>query len=271
MNPFSINKRLGIVIALFLTIAPSASAQAGRTPKQAADDKLFLYFYQNPSPERLVGFLGRYGSHTNWNDFPPVIGFFAVVFREHPDWIERLIPPQIDPNSARAISAALRLSGNSTIKQKLHSRLTESDPKVKAEIANLPTRVVDIHVAGAAHVDILWGAFFASGDDQYVRMIIDFLAQIANRSELIALDVAKTILAMSGGPKEIYGQLNEKYGQPLGYQIIVAGTAGWSLRANARCHDRVTHAINAYISEHPGTHATKWLSGMQFRTGDPCP
>lgn len=90
---------------------------------------------------------------------------------------------------------------------------------------------MDIQIARPTHLDIFWGAFSSSGDERYVRRIIDFLAQTADRCEPIAMDIARTTVAMSGGPKEIYGQLKEKYDQALGMEIVFAAAAGWALGA----------------------------------------
>jgi hypothetical protein len=122
---------------------------------------------------------------------------------------------------------------------------------------------MDIQIARPTQLDIFWGAFFSSGDERYVRRIIDFLAQTANRSEPIAIDIARTAVAMSGGPKEVYGQLKGKYDQRLAMEIIFAATAGWALGANARRHEKVAHAMTAYISEYPDTYTTKVLSVLR--------
>jgi hypothetical protein len=269
-----LGRRTGLAIALVLTTTFVASAQviqpSGKTAD--ADDDLFLYYYKNPQPERLVGFLERYSSKASsvalpWSAFPPAVGFFAVVFREHPEWIERLLPSHFDARSALAVDAALELSGDFAVRRALQPRFAESgsDAILKGELDRLPSQIMDIQITRPTHLDIFWGAFFASGDERYVQRIIDFFAQTADRSEPIALDVARTAVAMSGGPKQIYGQLKEKYGQALGTDIIFAATAAWALGANERRHEKVAHVVTKYISEHPGTYATKVLTVFQPR------
>ena len=68
------------------------------------------------------------------------------------------------------------------------------DDTLRAEFAILPARLEDLEIATPTHLDILWGASFASGDGRYARMIIDFFAETANRSEEIAIDVAKVAM-----------------------------------------------------------------------------
>jgi hypothetical protein len=258
---------IAAILALFLCVTPCGAEPASPTAEQAELNELFINYYGDPRPERLVGFLDRYGKNADWNAFPPAVGLYAVVFREHPDWIDRLMPSQFDARTADAVDAMLQLSGNSRLQQALKSRAGQAghDARLQAELANLPSQVTDIRIVTPTHLDIFWGAFFASGDARYVRPIIEFMAQTANRSEPIALDLAATAVAMSGGPKEILGQLKGKYGDALAREIVFAATATWGLGANARRHQKVAEAMAAYVSEHPGTNATKVLSVVRPR------
>jgi hypothetical protein len=175
---------------------PKSAAAGGGPGDDCCDD---------PRPERLVGFLERYETGVRGAEaFPPVAGFFAVVFRRHADWIDRLIPAHFDARTAETIAAALRLSGQLAVGESLKSRLVEagSDATLSAALTNLPLRLEDIRVVTPAHLDILWGASFASGDVRYVRMIVDFLAKTANLSELIALDVARIAVVIAGAPSD---------------------------------------------------------------------
>jgi hypothetical protein len=265
MNTISIWRLLPLVVGLVFILNHPAVAQPARTSQDSIDDDLFVHFYNDPRPERLLGFLDRYGKRApSWNAFPPAVGFFAVVFRRHPDWIDRLVPAHFDARTAEAIVAALRLSGQSAVGQSLKSRIAEagSDATLKAELAGPPVNLEDIGVATPTHLDILWGASFASGDDRYVRLIADFLAKTANRSELVAIDVAKTTLAISGGPGDILGQLKDKYGEALTREIVVAATAAWALESNAQQHAFVEKALTQYIAMHSGSPAAKVLSAL---------
>lgn len=265
-------RAIAIVVAQSLVAGILLAAPLQTAFAQGAEEELLQTFYRDPRPERLNGFFERYAAAApNWTAFPPAVGFYAVVFRKNPDWVERLMPASLNAKSADAVDAALALAGNDSARQKLRPRLDEAghDPSLQAELANLPSQLADIQIVRPTHLDILWGAFFASGDERYVRMIIDFMAQTANRSELIAIDVAKVTVAMSGGPREIYGQVKPKYGDALGYEIIVASTAGWGLGANARRHEKVAGAMDAYISGHAGTPAAKLLTVLRPKAGAP--
>jgi hypothetical protein len=263
MNPAAVCRLLVLVLGLGAAAMSPALAQQALTSQERADADLILHFYDDPRPERLVGFLERFAKTTrDWSAYPPVVGLFAVVFRAHADWIDKLIPATPDAKTAEAITAALQLSGQAAAAQRMRSRLAEtgSDARLKVELADLPSRLEDVRITTPTHLDIVWGAFFASGSERYVRMIVDFLAQTANRSEAVALDMSKTTVALLGGPKDILGDLKGKYGEALAREIIFASSAQWALLSNARQHPIVDKVVTTYIAENPSSHAAKSLA-----------
>jgi hypothetical protein len=227
---------------------------------------LLISFYKDPRPERLAGFFEQFDAEhaARWDAYPAVAGFFAVVFREHPDHIERLVPARLDPRSAAALAAALRMSGNQAMAAKLKPKFDQAgqDEKLTGEFGNLPARLEDLAIRSPTHLDILWGAAFASGDERYVRMVIEFFAQVANRSEQMTADIAKVVIAMAGGSKDIFGELKNRYGVNAGL-VIVAAAALWATESNARQHAFVEQTVNAYIRENPGTYAIQAMSALR--------
>ena len=260
---------VGLICSVILFTASPAMMQPAPARTDPEGD-LLTFFYKDPRPERLIGYLDRYETAQgprDWIAYPPVAGFFAVIFRSHPDQVDRLVPVRPGPRIATTLLAALTLAGNQTLAAKLGPTLDEggSDEKLKSEFAGLPSRLEDLRPRSGTHLDILWGAAFASGDGMFVRMIADVLAQTANRSELIALDVARTALAIMGGPKEIMGHLRGKYGDAGAREIIFAATALWGLQSNARQHQFVERAVTKYVADHPGTPTAKALTAATQR------
>lgn len=249
---------------LLLLAGSPAVAQAAKVP--ASDESVLTTFYKDPRPERLVGFLERFGTGRDWSAYPPLVGFFAVIFRAHPDWIDQFVPARPAGKLADTIAAALQSSGQDRRAQSFRSRAGDigADARLQAEFAGLPSNIADLRVATPTHLDILWGASFASGDPSYVRKIIDFFARTANRSEPVALDVAQTAVAISGGPKDIYGQLRAKYpDDATRREMVLAATALWALSSNARYHEFVDRTVIAYVQEHPESYATKALQAVR--------
>lgn len=158
-----------------------------------------------------------------------------------------------------------RLLALCSLLAKLKSRLDSAgqDEKLRAEFAGLPSRLEEIRIRTATHLDILWGASFASGDARFPRMIVEFFARTVNRSEQIALDVTKTTIALMGGSSEIHSQLKPKHGDAVAFEIIIAAAALWSLQSNAREHEFVDQVIAQYLHEFSATYAAKALTAIR--------
>ncbi|MDT9136315.1 hypothetical protein RSW15_24590, partial [Escherichia coli] len=82
-----------------------------------------------------------------WGAYPPLVGFLAVVFRAHPDWIGRLVPADCDPKVADGVAAALWLAGRETESLQSCLRARGSDPRLAAELTGLPPRLEDLQIA----------------------------------------------------------------------------------------------------------------------------
>lgn len=196
-------------------------------------------------------------SGNRWDPYPPLVGFLAVVFREHPNWIERLVPPKLTRGSATAVAGALRLAGDPSVPPEVRSRIAQagSDEILKRQLAGLPSQLLDLQITLPTHLDILWGAAFASGDDRYVLKIIDFFAKTANQSNQAALDIAKLATTMPGDPKGFGRSLRSKYGDRGVVQLVFAATALWALSSNARQHPFIKETMVRYTNDRFGTPA----------------
>ena len=251
------------VLALALGIGLAAIGSA--VAQNRATNNPITYFYGDPKPERLVGFLDGYVKNpADWAAYPPLVGFFAVTFRRFPDWIDRLLPTRFDAKTAETVAAAFRLSGLPPMAQTLRSQLADAgqDPTLRAQLANLPTRLEELRIVTATHLDILWGAFFASGDPQYVRMILDFYARTADRSHETAIDITKLTVALTGGPKETFTEMRAKYDDATLRELIYAATAQWALISNGRQHPIVDTTVRTFIGEHKDSPAARGLAAL---------
>lgn len=242
----------GLAVALAIGAAAPSAAQSG-------DSDLLTFYYEAPQPDRLPAWLAGYDAE-DWGAYPPLAGFLAVVFDDDPGEIERLTPAAPSPKMAATIAAALRLSGNAARTAEVMPPNQRFDRKLTAEYHGLPSRLSAIRIVSATHLDILWGASFASGDGRHVRKILDVMAATANRSEAIALDVAGVMIAMAGGPPEPLETLRHRYGNDEAYRIVLAATALWALLSNAQQHPFVEAAIGDYLRKHRSSHAGQVLA-----------
>jgi hypothetical protein len=265
MNRRFLHPLWAAVCVAVLVVANGVSAQQSQLSPSAA---IATFFYKDPRPERLVGFFEQFESAPTprrWESYVPLTGLFAVVFRAHPTQIGILVPTRPSAKAADTINAALILSGNRSKIAQVSARLDQagSDEILKAELAGLPERLEDLRIQSPIHMNILWGAAFASGDERFVRTIIEFFAQAANISEPVALDVSLTTLALMSGAAEIFAELRSKYDEPQAVQIVLAATALWALESNRKDHEFVERAVTKYVQDHSATSAAKALSAFQ--------
>jgi hypothetical protein len=258
---------LAAVCACALLLAVPAAAQQVQT---SPNDTLLTTFYKDPRPERLVGFLDQLRSMPaaqSWEAYPPVAGFYAFVFRTHPNDIDRLIPEAPDARAAETIAAALRLSGNAAAQEKFQPRQAKAgrDLQLASVFANLPSKLEDLQITTPSNLDILWGAAFASGDPKFVLMIIDYFARTANLDEEVARDVTRTVIAMAGGPREVFNELRGRYGVLAARQVVFAASALWAIQSNAQQHEFVNRVVVKYIDAHPATLAQQALVATRPR------
>ncbi len=98
-----------------------------------------------------------------------------------------------------------------------------------------------------------------------MQKILEFFAKTANRSDDVALDLTRIVLAYQGGPKEVYGEIKDKYRQPLARELVMAASAEWALVSNARRHPIVDREVEAFIAANRGSFAAKSLSALRAK------
>lgn len=260
-------RRVVLLAAALLAIATPAVAQrANQAPIPARPDDPVTHFYEDPKPEKLAGLLDKARqSQAPWEMFPPLAGFYAALFNRHPDWIDKLLPQTFDARTADTITAAWRLAERPPMAQSLRTRIEAAghDTMLMGAFADLPEKLGAVRITTPTHMDIMWGAFFATGDLAYVGKIIDFFAQMANRSDQMSLDITAVALAMGGGPKEPLQQIRTKYGDNIMRAIVYAATAEWGLLSNARQHATVAKTLDAWIGANEKSAAAKSLLAVR--------
>jgi hypothetical protein len=255
---------LGLALGL-ATPSPSLAQRADPTQPFPKASPVITRFQDDPRMARLEGYLQALADRpTDWGDYPVLVGFFAATFQRHPDWIDKLLPTRFDAKTADLVSAALQLSGQPAPAATLRARLSAAghDAKLSAELARLPARLEDLKIAFPTHLDIMWGAFFATGDTRYVRPILEFFAGIANQSDAVALDITRVTVAMSSGPKDDLQQVKSRHDQSTLLRIIYASTAELALIANARNFPAVKRTLADYVAANGGKPAAKSLSAF---------
>lgn len=122
------------------------------------------------------------------NSVPPLLGFLAGVFSENPE-----------------------------LKESLKSQLHDTDPifdqawNSAVSMSKDPLAAILSQLASTSTNDMLWGAYFATGEARYLEPLVARLSHLDERRDMAL--------------------------------FLAAGTAKWSLLSNARQHGRVREQL----------------------------
>lgn len=183
-----------------------------------------MQYYLDPDPDRVPWFLREIeeqGVLEREGSAGPMIGFLSHVMAENPERLSEWFPPddriflderavyyralwQADVPEAKAILDDVQERGpDELVEQLLEMRYSSPRP------------ILEWPVRSPGDLDVLWGAFFATGDIQYIEAIISVVE-----------------------------------GSASGYEeIVIQGAAAWSLRANARQHELVYRTCKNHVDD----------------------
>jgi hypothetical protein len=170
-------KKLASVASIVLAFASShASAEnAGRW------EQWLNSYYQHPQPEKVVQAaygLDREGYFQQPGATATAIGFFSTVFAAHPEKVDGWFANfrNLPVSEQRIMASALWYSGNAKGEQKLVTLARSASPETRQEIEQLVAKpamdVVSTPVQSDSSMNLQWGAFLASGEEQNVTNIL---------------------------------------------------------------------------------------------------
>ncbi len=214
-------------------VDPAYLKQTDVTDESPLDENdLFLtYFYLRPRPEQ---FLQTYRTTAEAMEFqvdanlPSFSAFFGLVMRQYPEsigaWAEDLssLPASFLPTLYYSLGMADTEESRQALR-KLADKTTGADQRIIYRILGqgLPSPLTK-EVRTGADLDMLWGAFLATGDSRYVQRVI----------ETFGKNIPETA---------------------KGEGIVLGAASEWSLRSNAWQHSRVLETCRSAINTAPPT------------------
>jgi hypothetical protein len=206
-----------------------------KEPAASMEDvgKYLNRYHDNLSPGRLLSLLKNV-SDMGGLDNLSALSFFAAAFRERAGARDAAVAmfPTLDQNTQAAVALAFRFAGLdiSRFEKKLPAPLAASfstfpplkDPR-KAMVYRDPVTVDVVRGIGST-MDECWGCWMATGDESYLRALVDLLGGAAD------YPVLQAWMKTRGGVKG----LNASVARGLAYQ-----TAGWSIGAFQKADPRV--------------------------------
>lgn len=196
---------LGTALALVLSLAVPASAESNRDwPRWMAN------YYQAPQPELVVPAvfaLGRSGYFEQPGHSAIAVGFLSSVFSQNPDkvagWMHAF--QELPVTHQRLTAAALWYSGLPGNDRKLRALARQSSPELRAEIDQLLARgVVPVNetpVLSVSSLNLQWGAFLASGEQQH---IVTSLAALGSADAALSSIVRSSLAQKAAGHQRVY-------------------------------------------------------------------
>lgn len=188
-------------------------------------DQFLTYFYLRPRPDQFVQVYRAIAEGLEFQvdaNFPSLSAFFGHVMRQYPErigkWSEDLssLPVSYLPILYYSLGMADTDESREALKR-LADKTTGTDQRIIYRVLGqgLPSSLT-MEVRTGKDLDMLWGAFLATGDSRYVRRVIETLG--------------KNIPVTAKGEG-----------------IVLGGAAEWSLRSNAWSHSRVLETCRAEI------------------------
>ena len=98
----------------------------------------------------------------------PMTAFLSVLFKDNPSQVAQWITPHTSGKTKEVIVNALRLSGNNKMVQDVFKETSDISKHSIIPLSSLSPK-------NGSELDMMWSAFFASGNDQYVHKIINVL------------------------------------------------------------------------------------------------
>ncbi len=196
----------------------------------AVYEQISLRFYESKPLEKVprwIAFIYEYELVQPDTPIDPVAFFYAEIFKQYPDKLEewiKIIDSFSDRPGQRLFWTALWLSntekGREYLEQQYDSGASGQKQWLIQALAQTPSDLISIQPTTPEDNDVIWGAFFASGDAAYVINLINVACLYDGSDDYL--------------------------------RFITAASAKWSLAANAFRHISVKRTLKAEAGKRQG-------------------
>jgi len=186
------------------------------------------FYYQHPQPEltaNAIASLSKEGYLADDDTQESLIFFLSFIFRTHGDRINQWVGDLVNlPEIEQIVIIYALWLANTTESQAYLTNLSPvSSATIQEIISNFqtdtPPRVDDLPIDHPHILDLLWAAFFATGEEKYVLRIISALSQANLGNDLMNQSIYEA--------------------------------AKWSIQANVNEHEKVRLICNEQLHQQP--------------------
>ena len=198
------------------------------------------------------------------------VGFLAEVFRNNPDRREVWIKTKVEGEKGhQSVLHALALAGLQRLAVTAMEEYGWSNESINraigpgGSISRIPP-IWNCQPGAPADMDMFWGAFAASGKEQYVFKVLDIYKAVATHPDIRVPDIEFVAENMSKGTvsRESYARFQE-YPEQQQLWLASAGTALWGMGSQAAQHERVRQILIDYIENSRKTEI-EWTLARQI-------
>jgi hypothetical protein len=214
-------RQVTVPLKLKFSLLPADSAKEPAMSENELND-FMVYYYLHPTPEKIsqaVKAMHKMGYLQKESACAPITSFLSLIFRLNPSAIETTLADfsSYSPTEQQLFLRALWLADTAQTKMALQKLVVGNE---NAELLkSVPPKIEQIPVESPDVLDMLWGAFMATGDEKYVLPVISVLPYSTIKGNI---------------PR-----------------LLVGGSARWSLTSNAIQHKRVFDICNSQLEKQP--------------------
>jgi hypothetical protein len=214
-------RQVTVPLKLKFTLLPADSTKEPVMSENELND-FMLFYYLHPSPEKVsqaVLAMHKMGYLQKETSGAPITSFLSLIFRSTPSAIETTLTgfSSYSPTEQQVLLRALWLADTDQSKMILQKLVVGNENSDLLKSA--PPKIERIPVESPDVLDMLWGAFMATGDEKYVLPVISVLPYSTAKGNI---------------PR-----------------LLVGGSARWSLTSNAIQHKRVFDICNTQLEKQP--------------------
>jgi hypothetical protein len=211
-----------------------------------------VFYYKKPDPDefpRKILAFSEAGLLDQEKRQFPFLGFASTVFRENPSrvktWVTTL--DRLPENHKRVVWLALWLSNtkesNELFQEKSHQKVISGSNYYNFETDESPPDLSKIDILYGGFLDIQWGRFLATGQEEPIRLIIRTLE-----------------FGDFWGAQERYRNPSSQSEREAIIKEAVFKAAIWSLKSNCKTHDLAKNwCVELYNSGQLSEKESKYL------------
>jgi hypothetical protein len=248
------------------------TACPGAAQSSSADDPGIraMQYYKSPDAsivDDILAKLDKISISGRNNAHGSTVGFLSEVLRLNRGLAAKFAAQEYSGNGRRIMVDSLWFAGE-TERAAAYAQRAGLSEKFIEHLREQPATIKVLPIRGSNDLDLHWGAFFASGDIDYVAKIADVVETSAK-----TLPVGKIISYAGRISRKAHTQdMNpwiQSLDRPSQWKFILATTALWALGSNAQRHPNIANYVAARAGKDEGAQAAPAMQWIGFRLKSP--